>query len=51
MERIEMELMQMCSGKNITKNTLKERIESLITCLEIELNKLNDENYQPTFLN
>lgn len=48
MERIEMELMQMCSGKNITKNTLKERIESLITCLEIELDKLNDESYQPS---
>lgn len=48
MERIEIELIQMCAGKNITKNTLKERIKSLISCLEVELNKLNDENYQPS---
>lgn len=48
MERIEIALIQMCAGKNITKNTLKERIKSLISCLEVELNKLNDENYQPS---
>lgn len=48
MERIEIALIRMCAGKNITKNTLKERIKSLISCLEVELNKLNDENYQPS---
>ena len=48
MERIEIALIQMCAGKNKKKNTLKERIKSLISCLEVELNKLNDENYQPS---
>lgn len=47
MENIENKLKTMCWRKDIIKNTLKQRIESLITSLEIELDKLNDENYQP----